>query len=363
LLIESVSENCRAEWNAFACSQSVFGLLQSWEWGQFKEKMGWKAFRIAVTDGGQIVALAQLLIKPIPPGLTSVAYLPRGPLGRWQDPQVFCELINAIHAVAAENHAVFLKIEPPLLSSQADACFLQEHGFHFSHATNQPRCTIQVDLTSDQENIFAQLRKSTRRKITTATNQGLTTRLGVTSDLPIFYELVCATARRSGCEARKLGYYESEWGTFFKNGQALMMLAFYAGQPVAAHLSYTFGKQAALFHQASADGFCALNPNTLLVWESLKTLKTGGCINYDLGSIPNEIGEIACHGQPPDHERSDGLWGPYQFKSDFCKQIVYYLGAYDYVYQPVLYALINSQFLKIEILEQPAVLSAKVERV
>jgi lipid II:glycine glycyltransferase (peptidoglycan interpeptide bridge formation enzyme) len=210
-----------------------------------------------------------------------------------------------------------------------------------------------LDLSADIETIFAQLPKSTRRKITTATSQGLSTRLGDASDLPIFYELICATARRGGYEPRKFDYYEAEWNTFFKNGQALLLLAFYAGQPVAAHISYGFGKQATLFHQASADGFCALNPNTLLVWESLKLLKTGGCANFDLGSVPNEIGEIACQGQPPDHERSDGLWGPDQFKSDFCKQIVYYTGAYDYVYQPVLYALINSHFLKTEILERP----------
>jgi peptidoglycan pentaglycine glycine transferase (the first glycine) len=354
MTVELVSENCRTAWNSFIHSQPSSGFLQSWEWGEFKKKMGWKAFRIAVKKDGEIAALAHLLIRPIPPGLTSVAYVPRGPIGRWQEPDVFSELMQAIHDLAVRNHAVFLKLEPALLSCPENACFLEGHGFHFSQATNQPRCTIQVGLTGELDTIFAQIRKSTRRKITSAANKGVTTRVGDTSDLPTFYELMCITAQRAGFVPRKYEYYEAEWGTFFENENALMMLGFYEGKPIAAHVSYYFGKHAAFFHQASSNEYSSLNPNSLLVWESMKILKARGCSNFDLWGIPDEIGELITSqgAELPDHERTDGLWGPYQFKSGFCKNIVYYMGAYDYVYQPVLYAVINNNFFRSEILER-----------
>ncbi len=46
--------------------EPLFGLLQSWEWGEFKRELGWKVFRIAVKDDrGRIIAGAQMLIEAI----------------------------------------------------------------------------------------------------------------------------------------------------------------------------------------------------------------------------------------------------------------------------------------------------------
>jgi lipid II:glycine glycyltransferase (peptidoglycan interpeptide bridge formation enzyme) len=65
-----ISADRREEWNAFVAQEPSFALLQSWEWGDFKERLGWRAFRIAAEKQGRIVAGAQMLIRPVPPALS-----------------------------------------------------------------------------------------------------------------------------------------------------------------------------------------------------------------------------------------------------------------------------------------------------
>lgn len=48
--VKHISANQREEWNAFAAREPSFALLQSWEWGEFKENLGWKVYRIAVLE-------------------------------------------------------------------------------------------------------------------------------------------------------------------------------------------------------------------------------------------------------------------------------------------------------------------------
>lgn len=353
MVVDVLANDRQSEWNEFIRSLPTPGFLQSWEWGAFKQKMGWKSFCVTVREYGRIIAGANLLIKPIPPGITSVAYLPRGPLGCWQDAHVFPLLISAIHDISTRNHAVFLKIEPDLISNPVNACFFEQIGFRFSSATNQPRCTIQMDLTGDLDTIFSQFRKSTRRKIKTALSRGVVIRSGTLEDLPVFYDLLKLTSERGGFCLRSFEYYHNEWQTFAQHDQALMTLAYYEDAPVAAHVNYHFGNHAAFFHQASSNDCGQLNPNSLLVWQNIQLLRERGCTNYDLWGIPDEVGEVVSRGcEMPDHERTDGLWGPYQFKSGFSKNVVYYLGAYDYVYQPVLYSMINNRIFNANMLEQ-----------
>jgi lipid II:glycine glycyltransferase (peptidoglycan interpeptide bridge formation enzyme) len=108
----SLTETHSAEWNALVRQEPCFSLLQSWEWGVFKEKLGWKAFRIAVEESGCLVAGAQLLVKPLPLAL-SIAYVPRGPIGRWLDCGAAELLLTELSREARRQGASFLKIEPP----------------------------------------------------------------------------------------------------------------------------------------------------------------------------------------------------------------------------------------------------------
>jgi lipid II:glycine glycyltransferase (peptidoglycan interpeptide bridge formation enzyme) len=344
-MVKNVTEADRQQWNDFAARAPAFALMQSYEWGEFKEKLGWKTIRLAVQRQGQITAAAQLLIKSAPFGLFSLGYVPRGPLVDWEDETTVTTLLNALHREARRHRAIFVKIEPPVLNSSQTHWRLQQYGFRASSIANQPRATIILDLVQDLDDILKQMRKKTRQYIRRAAQQGLTVRTGSREDLPAFCELMRITGRRGGFSPRSRDYYEYEWQTFTDTGQAVLFLAFDQDQLLAARMVFHFGAHAAEFHAGSIDNHRSLFPNYQLVWEAIKWAKAQGCRTYDLWGIPDEVGQAFYEGKdPPVADRTDGLWGVFRFKSGFSKNTVFYAGAYDYVYSPVLYALITNGF-------------------
>lgn len=349
--VDHISADDHAKWNALAAREPSFGLLQSWEWGAFKETLGWKAFRIAVEQTGQLVAGAQMLVKSSLAGAVSFAYIPRGPVGNWLDEEISLRLLTELHQVARSHGATFLKIEPPLLSGPGFDETLKQHAFRASPHTNQPRCTLILELDQDLDEILMQMRKKTRQYIRKAIREGITIRAGSHEDLPAFYELMRATGRQRGFAHRSRDYYENAWRVFSVRNQAVLLMAFHEGQLLAVRTVYCFGEHAAEFHAGSSSYTTRLNPNHLLVWEGIKWAQKQGCSTYDLWGIPNEIGQTTNkENHIPKPHRTDGMWGVYQYKRGFSQNIVAYVGAYDYVYRPLLYALISNRHISADIL-------------
>lgn len=347
MTIVSLTDSGREAWNTFAAQEPFFAIIQSWEWGEFKERLGWRVVRLAIEEKGEILAGAQMLIKPIPYGLASIVYVPRGPLGDWQDKAMMSRLLTELVRVARQHRAIFLRIEPAHPNNPAAHQFLRCRGFQPNRYTNQPRATIILDLTQDLDDILKQMSKKTRQYIRRAAREGVTVRVGGCKDLSAFYDLMQITGQRGEFSPRIRDYYEYEWQTFDSNGQAVLLLAYYQDQLLAGRMAFCFGNRAAEFHAGSSDEHTGLRPNYLLAWEAIKWAKAQGCRTYDLWGIPDEVGQDVYEGKDlPQEERSDGLWGVYRFKRGFGKNVIYYVGAYDYIFSRPLYWLVTNRLLK-----------------
>jgi lipid II:glycine glycyltransferase (peptidoglycan interpeptide bridge formation enzyme) len=336
----SLNEESLLEWNAFVEKEPTFPLLQSWEWGSFKEKLGWRVNRVAVKEKGKVIAGAQLLIKPLPLGL-SLGYVPRGPIGSWRNPEVAKALLPELCRIARDHGAIFLKIEPPVIKDFQIGNLLEEFNFHRSKINNQPQATILLDLAQKPGDILLQMRKKTRQYIHRAEREGITVRFGNQEDLPAYHNLMQLTGKREHFAPRSLAYYQSEWETLSANDHGIFLIAYYQDQLIAARVAYFYGSHAAEFHAGSVV-IPGIHPNYLLVWEAVKWAHSKGCTTYDLWGIPDEIGDADDDTPPVITGRDDGLWGVYQFKRGFSKNVVSYIGAYDFVLIPSLYALFNS---------------------
>lgn len=361
--VTHITADRRQEWNAFVAQMSSFALLQSWEWGEFKEKLGWKPFRIAVEEQKRIVAGAQMLIKPVPLGLASVAYVPRGPAGDWLDEPITSPLLAELHRVARRHHAIFLKVEPLHLNESAVCQVLQRHHFRASDYSNQPRATITVDLRPGLDDIMGQMRKKTRQHIRLAARQGVSVRVGGQDDLPAFYELMQITGRRCRFSPRVFDYYNYQWQIFASNDQTALLMAFYNQQLLAARMVFCFGEQAAEFHAGSSGEYRDLQPDCLLVWEAIRWAKARGSRTYDLWGIPDKAGQAVYEGKDlPREECLGDLWGVYQFKRGFSKNVILHASAHDYVYSPLLYTLVTNRFLNGRVLDKSAVWADRFAR-
>jgi len=329
-------------WDAFVAAHPQAHLLQTWPWGELKAAFGWEALRIAVEEGGRILAGAQVLLRPLPllPHLR-VAYVPKGPLVDWRDHRLSETLLDALHSSVKARGALFLKIEPDLLDSPEWAQRLTRFGFRPSAWTIQPRSTIVLDLEAEPEEILARMKPKTRYNIRLSARKGVVVREGTESDLAQFYRLMEVTSRRDGFPIHSQEYYLKAFRLFSARGQAGFFLAFYGDKVLAGLMAFALADRAWYFYGASSNEERHRMPNYALQWAAILWARERGCRIYDLWGIPDEVGQAPRRYENDPVEGKGGLWGVYRFKRGFGGKVVRYVGAYDYVYNPLLYRLLS----------------------
>jgi peptidoglycan pentaglycine glycine transferase (the first glycine) len=324
-----------AAWDALVAAGPAPHLLQTWAWGELKGRFGWRVRRVAVGD-----ASAQVLFRPLPARLGTLAYVPRGPAVDYGDAAALRALLDALHPVARRERAICLKIEPnvPQGAPAGDAPIesrLRGLGFRPSPQQVQPRRTLLVDLAPEPDQILAAMKQKTRYNIRLAARRGVTVRPGGQADLPAFYRLMAETAARDGFGIHTLAYYQAAHHLFLPD-RGRLLLAEYQGQLLAGLVVFAFAGQAVYMYGASSGEQRALMPTYLLQWESMLWARQRGCRTYDLWGVPDEDEEtLEAHFQA----RSDGLWGVYRFKRGFGGRLLRAAGAWDLVYAPLRYRL------------------------
>jgi lipid II:glycine glycyltransferase (peptidoglycan interpeptide bridge formation enzyme) len=325
-----------AQWDAdlLACQGH---LLQSWAWGELKSRVGWSVVRLQVSN-----AAVQLLFRHLPLGLT-LAYIPKGPLVDWTNGEQCQALFAAMHVEAKKRRAIFLKVEPdiwsPKLASDTSLAtkateFLTESGF-IPADTIQPHTSLVIDLSHDEADILAAMKQKTRYNIRLAERKGVIVRQGSAADVATFHRLALVTAARDGFGVHSRDYYQAACDLFSPD-HCVLLVAEFEGQPLATLMAFRQGREAYYFYGASANEHRNLMAPYLLQWTAMRWAKSQGCTRYDLWGIPDADPAIL---EAEFEQRHDGLWGVYRFKRGFGGQWLQSVGAFDYVYYPLLYRL------------------------
>ena len=325
------------DWDQFVARHSAAHVLQTSPWGTLKSQFDWEPERVGLTDGGELVAGAQILYRRLPLGLGRLAYVPKGPLTDWDDVEQARSTIETIGHAARAHDAIALTLEPPLRDEPDRRRQLEGLGFAPSPFESvQPRRTIVIDLTPDEDEILMAMKSKTRYNIRLAGRKGVTVRAAETEDLPAFHKLMRTTGARNEFGIHSPAYYDAAYRLFVSRGWARLLLAEVERQPVAALMVFALGTNAWYFYGASASVHREKMPTYLLQWEAMRWAKSRGCTTYDLWGIPDEDEEAL---EATFTERSDGLWGVYRFKRGFGGQVVRTIGAWDRVFAPLRYRL------------------------
>jgi lipid II:glycine glycyltransferase (peptidoglycan interpeptide bridge formation enzyme) len=288
--------------------------------GDLKSGFGWHAEHVQAGDCG-----AQVLFRRLPLGLT-FAYIPKGPVGSgWRG------LWPEVDRLCRKQRAVFLKVEPDCWESTFKGIHSDLPGFNPSNSI-QPRRTLVVDLKGTEENWLGRMKQKTRYNIRLAERKGVVVRQA--DDLETFQRLMETTGQRDGFGVHTSGYYHRAFDLFSPGGRCALLVAEAEGRSLAALMVFAWGQRAWYLYGASSDEDRNLMPTYLLQWQAMRWAAHAGCLEYDLWGIPDvEEQELEEHFT----DRSDGLWGVYRFKRGFGGQMQRSAGAWDRVYQPVLY--------------------------
>ncbi len=321
-------------WMAFLEGHPEAHVLQTAPWGDLKAGFGWRARRWLLIEHGEHRAGLQVLIRPLPLGL-SILYVPKGPVGDWQRPEAFHALLTTLDRLAQETHAVWLRIEPDVMEGELQ---LDLTAFGFRPAPPiQPRRTILVSLEGEEEAILQAMHPKTRYNIRLAERKGVKVREARPEELPLFYQLLQRTAARDRFAIHTFDYYRAAYERFVPH-LARLWLAFYEEEPIAALMAFAWGERTWYFYGASGDRHREKMPTYALQWTAIRWAKARGCRWYDLWGIPDEDPEVL---EAQFATRRDGLWGVYRFKRGFGGRVVRWAGAFDRVYFPPLYRLVR----------------------
>jgi peptidoglycan pentaglycine glycine transferase (the first glycine) len=328
-----------AEWDAFVATHPNGSLLQTTNWARLKNRFGWQSQRVWLRRDGQLVAGAQMLIRPAALGLIRVAYIPHGPLVHWKDEEQLSVLLNQIdHAVYSER-AGLLKMEPLLwqasTSQEAWRDLCRREDLLADAETIQPPRTVMVDLRPPEEEVLARMKQKTRYNIRLADKKGVTVRKGTAADIPVFNQLMLSTGRRNTFGIHEPRYYATAFDLFSPDHVALW-LAEYQGKPLAAIMVFVNGQRAAYLYGASSDEERQRMPNYAVQWASMRWAKERGCTSYDMWGVPDHDEDEL---EAQFSGRDDGLWGVYRFKRGFGGQLQRTVGTADRVYNKMVYRL------------------------
>jgi lipid II:glycine glycyltransferase (peptidoglycan interpeptide bridge formation enzyme) len=289
-------------------------MLQSWEWGAFREGLGgWRAHRYLLLRDETPRAGIQILLRRVK-GVPFL-YAPRGPW--WHAESDLEALLRALPRLAPRGP--FLRIDP--LLPEAQSPLLKCLGFRRAPQQVQPRATIVVDLARSPDEILTGFDRQVRYNARLAEKKGVTVVEGGAELVGAFWQLLSSTAGRKGFVERSADYYVQFVEHFGENARVFLARhqdAFIYGAVIAA-----FGPNAYYLYGASG-GDRSVKPSELTQYKAMLWAKGRGATRYDMWGIPTHPTE----GHP--------LYGTYRFKSGFGGATEVYMGAFDLPLIPML---------------------------
>lgn len=308
-----------ALWDQFVESHPYGHPLQLWAWGDLKRANGWSPYRLAVMDGSQIVAAAQLLMWPIPKLGKMVAYIPRGPVAEPNKPATK-QLLDQVVAFARDHKALYIHVEPAWINAKRPA------GWKQSHQKILLPQTYVIDLSKPEQQLLASMRSKTRQYIRKADSLGVeierldyqqTSPESQAEYLEYFWDIYKHTAKRAGFGLHDFGYYQKLWELYGNHNRLYFAKA--SGQILAFLWVVESGSVAFELYGGINETGASLKANYLLKWAAIVEAQQRGMRVYDFNGRLNE--------------------GVSQFKEGFGPEEVEFVGPWDWPLGKVGYAL------------------------
>jgi len=342
-------DNQKGQWNDFIKANALDGgLLQSWQWGDFKKSLGHQVWRVGLVDQGQILIASQLIRhKKL---AFNFLYSPRGlviskeVMRQMKIKEVLGQFLIEIKDLAKKQKAIFLRVDPawprtsprllpdPGRGKSGDVLpekFLTEAGFKSIENLIQPIHTLILDLTKNSEELLAQTHHKTRYNIGLAERKGLTVKADH-NQLDVFYNLLSKTKERQAIGIHSKKYYQKMTEVLAPEKMLNIFTAEFQGKNLAAILVAYFNQTAYYLHGGSDPAFRQLMAPHLLQWTAIQEAQKNGYKFYDFWGVAPDVVKI---------KREENWRGITRFKRGFAPAapIVEYAGLFELAYRPRLY--------------------------
>ena len=308
--------------------------LQSWPWGEFREKLGQKVIRLGKFKDGKLIEGIQISIHQIPHTPWTIGYCPRGVM-------LDKEWIEAVKTEVKKYNCIYVKFEPNVTAAHEnrDLRFtiydLRKFGLRPGKPLFTP-FTFQLDLTKPEDELLAEMKPKTRYNIKLAEKKGVVIEEDNSDEaFEEFQKLTEETTSRQHFFAHGRKYRQLMWETMKSAGIARLLVAknhpssiIHHPSVLSAWILFFFNSTVYYPYGASSSQNRELMASNLLAWEALKLAKKSNCKMFDFwGSLG------------PEPDTKDPWYGFHRFKEGYGGKLVEFVGTWDLVLNPALYTI------------------------
>lgn len=300
-------------------NQLVTHVIQSWEWGDFRQSLGLPLLRYGIFKNGKMVSAFQLTLHKIPFLNSFVGYLPKGPL-----PDK--DLAEALTLIAKEQNCSFIKLEPNIV--QTDQPYQIFPSFLPSPKPLFTKYNFVIDLSTSEQELLAKMAQKTRYNTRLAQKKGIRVEERVDDEaLEIYLRLYFDTTQRQQYHGHNRAYHTKVWNTLKKAGLARFLIAFYEDEALTAWMLLNFKDTLYYPYGGSSNKHRELMHSNLVAWEAIKIGKRLKLKYFDMWGA---LG--------PNADPTNPWYGFHRFKQGYGGQLIEYIGTYDLIFnQPVYY--------------------------
>jgi lipid II:glycine glycyltransferase (peptidoglycan interpeptide bridge formation enzyme) len=128
-----------------------------------------------------------------------------------------------------------------------------------------------LDLSCGQQQLFSNLRDSTRRNIKKAQNENINVTISTSpQSMKDFYRLNTMTRREHGLPPQPYKFFQHLYDHVITGNMGFIATASLSGSTIAANVYLNFGKEVIYKYGASDKAFQHLRANNLVMWEAIK---------------------------------------------------------------------------------------------
>jgi lipid II:glycine glycyltransferase (peptidoglycan interpeptide bridge formation enzyme) len=319
--LQLVTEKQKNQYN-----KAVSHVMQSWEWGEFRESLGLPVMRYGLFEGKKLVTAFTLTLHKIPFTHQYVGYLPKGPFPNK-------EFAQALEIIARDQNCAFIKIEPNISAEEAKPYAL-DPNFTPSPKPLFTKFNFVLDLTPTEEELLKNMHPKTRYNVKLAEKKGVTVEERTDDKaFEIYLKLYFQTTNRQNYHGHDEDYHRKVWKTLRDAGIARLLIGFYnergtsaSKKPLSCWMLLNFKDTLYYPYGGSSVEHKEVMANNLVAWEAIKLGKKMGLKRFDMWGA---LG--------PDADPNDPWQGFHRFKQGYGGKLVEYIGTFDLIFNDPLY--------------------------
>ncbi len=315
----------KSMWEQFVSSRPEANFLQSYNWGQFQQKLDKQVFPIAVLNKQGRQAAAAMTIKEAAKrgDYLTVA---GGPLLDWSAPdlnQILKTLFKHLKQTAKQEDCWFVRIRPQVEESEKTKKIMKRFGLQSAPMHLTADLTLELNLEQSEQELLMQMRKNTRYSVRKAEREGV--QVETTADLDFmqkFYDYQLYLAKKHDFVPFSYDFLSKQFETFKQDDQALLFNAYHEKDLLASAYILFYNQEAVYHYGISTPKNRKLPGSYAVLWAAILEAKKRGCKTFNFWGIAPK--------DEPDHRFA----GVSIFKRGFGGEEVQYLPAHDLAVHP-----------------------------